>query len=244
VILPPLVTGRIVNRYKRFLADVELESGRLVTAHCANTGSMRGCWEPGAPVQLSHSDDPRRKLNWTLERVDMGGGWIGVNTARVNAIVAEGIRANRLPMLAGYRSIRREPSFTVTGMPRSRFDLALEDGDRAPCMVEIKNATLLRHGVIQFPDSVTRRGLKHLELLAAALDLGVRSCMVFALNRSESRVFNPAFDIDPDYSRRLIEVAASGVEVIIVRLEHLDQRIEAVEAWAWEVPDMPTAPAP
>ena len=92
--LPPLQEGRILNRYKRFLADIELPDGRVVTAHCPNTGSMLGCWEPGAPVQLSHSENPRRKLAWTLERVDMGGGWIGVNTSRTNAVVAEAVGAD------------------------------------------------------------------------------------------------------------------------------------------------------
>lgn len=232
MLLPNLVSGRILRRYKRFLADVSLADGTVVTAHCPNTGSMESCWKPGAPVELSVSDNPRRKLRWTLERVDMGGGWVGVNTARVNAVVAEGIESGRLPMLGGYRSMRREPAFAPAGMPRSRFDLAL-GGTGAECLVEIKNATLLRDGEIRFPDTVTSRGLKHLELLERALHMGHRACLVFALNRPESTRFRPAAETDPAYAACLEKVARSGVEVIVARLVHLPAAIEVADAWPW-----------
>ncbi|MES9956115.1 MAG: sugar fermentation stimulation protein SfsA, partial [Sedimenticola sp.] len=113
MLLPPLTRGRIIKRYKRFLADVVLDDGSQVTAHCPNTGSMRGCWEPDAPVQLSHSDNPKRKLAWTLERVDMGKGWVGVNTARTNAVVAEAVIEGKVPSLAGYEQLKREVKFEV-----------------------------------------------------------------------------------------------------------------------------------
>ena len=103
--LPPLTNGRILKRYKRFLADIELPDGSQVTAHCPNTGSMLGCWAPDAPVQISHSDNPKRKLAWTLERVDMGNGWIGVHTGRTNGVVEEAIRAGAVPLLGGYASV-------------------------------------------------------------------------------------------------------------------------------------------
>jgi sugar fermentation stimulation protein A len=237
--LPPMTSGRMVRRYKRFLADVELSDGILVTAHCANTGSMEGCWAPGAPVELSHSDNPRRKLAWTLERIDMGDGWIGVNTLRVNAIVAEGISLGRIKPLAGYRNIRSEPVMDF-GSGRSRLDLLLAaaDGD---CLVEVKNATLLRDGVIQFPDAVTTRGRKHLDMLAHAAMLGYRACLVFAINRPESTRFRPADATDPAYASRLFEVMTQGVEVIVVKLVHGRQAIDAVEGWHWGVDDFNAA---
>ncbi len=129
--LPPLTNGRILRRYKRFLADVELDDGTLVTAHCPNTGRMTGCWVAGAAVQLSFSNNPKRKLAWTLERVDMGMGWVGVNTARTNSVVAEAILAGRVPSLVGYRKLQREVRFSLPGHPASRLDLQLSEGERA-----------------------------------------------------------------------------------------------------------------
>jgi len=218
--LPPLTDGRILRRYQRFLADVELLDGRVVTAHCANTGSMQSCWEAGAPVQLSHSDNPRRKLAWTLERIDMGGGWIGVNTLRVNAVVAEGIAAQRLPQLAGYGVMQREVPFCASGLPRGRLDLRLSQGKAPDALVEIKNVTLLQDAELRFPDAVSLRARKHLDLLAAAYRQGLRAVVLFALNRPEGERFAPAAGIDRDYAERLCEVSRAGVEVIAVRLHH------------------------
>ena len=215
---PPLIRGRILRRYQRFLADIELESGRVVTAHCANTGSMTSCWSPGAPAEISRSDNFKRKLPWTLERVDMGRGWVGVNTARINAVIAEGIHRGRIPELRGYTGIRCEPSIEVPGHRRSRFDLLLTGCSGQPVYVEIKNTTLLIGDAVQFPDAVTERGRKHLDLLAAALERGFRSVMLFAVNRPEGVHFQPASEIDPGYARRLKEVAARGVEVLAVRI--------------------------
>lgn len=233
MLLPPLVHGRILRRYKRFLADVELNGGEVVTAHVPNTGTMESCWAPGVPVELSVSDNTRRKLPYTLERVDMGTGWIGVNTVRVNAVVAEGIAAGRIAPLNGYTEIRREPVFQNDLAPRSRFDLRLSGDGRPVCVVEIKNATLYRDGVVQFPDAVTVRGRKHLDLLARALESGYRACLVFAINRSESGSFRPAAEIDPAYADRLTEVARIGVEVILVRIVHRPQAIDAVQGRRW-----------
>jgi len=225
--LPPLTTGRILRRYKRFLADIELEEGRVVVAHCPNTGTMISCWAPGIPVQISHSDNPRRKLEWTLERVDMGRGWIGVNTHRTNAVIEEGVREGAIPALAGYACLRREATFDLPGHPRSRFDLLLSDRSRGEAVVEVKNATLLDEEVIRFPDAVTVRGRKHLDALAELKDTGRRAVMLFAVNRPEGRVFAPAWSLDPVYSRRLVEVAAEGVEVLAVRVVHTDDAMYA-----------------
>jgi sugar fermentation stimulation protein A len=217
--LPPLTDGHIVRRYKRFLADVVLADGREITAHCPNTGAMTGCWAPGAPVQLSHSDNPRRKLAWTLERVDMGAGWVGVNTHRVNAVVAEAVAAGTLPVLAGYGRLRREVAVSPAGH-RSRLDLLLDQGERPDAYVEIKCVTLVDGERLRFPDAVTERGRRHLDTLAALVAAGCRSVMVFAVNRPEGEVFSPADAIDPAYGVRLREVAALGVELLALRIAH------------------------
>lgn len=224
MLLPPLTDGHIIRRYKRFLADVVLADGREVVAHCPNTGAMTGCWVPGAPVQLSHSDDPRRKLAWTLERVDMGAGWVGVNTQRVNPVVAEAIAAGRVPALSGYGRLRREVSVAPAGH-KARLDLALDQGEGADAFVEIKCVTLADGDRLRFPDAVTERGRKHLDTLAALLAEGRRAAMVFALNRPEGAAFSPADAIDPAYGRRLREVAASGVEVLALRIAHEGQEM-------------------
>jgi len=227
--LPPLTSGRILRRYKRFLADVELADGSLVTAHCPNTGSMQGCWEEGAPVQLSRSDNPKRKLPWTLERVDMGDGWIGVNTGLVNAVMAEAIEAGRIPPLAGYGRLRREVTVDLEGHPRSRLDIGLYEGEQPDALVEVKNVTLLDGDYLRFPDAVSERGRKHLDLLLALHQQGQRAVMLYALNRPEAELFAPARDSDPAYAQRLSEVAAGGVEVLAVRVRHPEQGMEAGE---------------
>jgi sugar fermentation stimulation protein A len=224
-----LTTGRILRRYQRFLADVELSDGRLVTAHCPNTGSMRTCWEPGAAVQLSYSDNPRRKLAWTLERVDMGAGWVGVHTSRVNAVVAEGIAEGRIPPLAGYGQLRREPNLALPGLPRGRLDIGLSQGSAPDALVEVKNVTLWDGSCLRFPDAPTERGRKHLELLLAAHRQGWRSVILFALNRPEGQCFAPAEDIDPGYARRLLQVVQAGVEALAVRIRHDAQHLTVGE---------------
>jgi sugar fermentation stimulation protein A len=199
---------------------VDLADGRVVVAHCPNTGSMATCWEPGAPVQLSHSNSPSRKLEWTLERVDMGGGWIGVNTARPNAVVAEAIAAGRIRPLAGYPRLRREVSFEPAGLPRGRLDIGLSEGPGPDALVEVKNVTLLDGNRLRFPDAVSERGLKHLNLLLVAVRLGLRGVILFAANRPEADRVGPAWEIDPAYGRRLLEVVEGGVEALAVRLVH------------------------
>lgn len=235
--LPPLFDGKIIRRYKRFLADVELDDGRMVTAHCPNTGSMRGCWEAGAPVQLSHSDNPRRKLAWTLERVDMGQGWIGVHTGRTNPVVGEALRAGGIASLAGYTEVRGEAACQLPGLPRSRLDFHLSDGPAADVWVEVKNVTLWDGGErLLFPDAVTERGLKHLELLAAVCARGARGMMIFALNRPEGNSFAPASAIDPAYASTLRRVVREvGVEVIALRIQHLPQALRLGEEVALQL---------
>ena len=236
---PPLTDGRIIRRYKRFLADVTLANGEVVTAHCPNTGTMKNCWAPGAPVQLSASDNPKRKLRWTLERVDMGGGWVGVNTTRVNHIIADFIAGGRIAALRGYEHIRREPRYHAPALSskhaNARFDLLLQNDRRADCYVEIKNATLVEESAndskkqkyLCFPDAVTERGRKHLELLEHAVGEGYRGVLVFAANRPEGEYFCAAAHIDPAYAETLTRVWQAGVEIIVVRIRHTETGVEA-----------------
>lgn len=234
--LPPLWDGRILRRYQRFLAEVELRDGTRVTAHVPNTGRMTSCWTPGAPVQLSHHPNPQRRLAWTLERVDMGQGWVGVHTGRPNGVLAEAIAAGQVPSLAGYGRLRREFSYAPEGQARGRLDLALLDGPQPDALVEIKNTTLLEGEKVLFPDAVSERGLKHLELLLSARREGYRAVILFAVNRPEGRCFAPAHAVDPRYAERLRQVAGAGVEPLAVRLRHTPTGIEVGEtlALAWD----------
>lgn len=228
--LPPLIDGIILKRYKRFLADVALTDGRVVTAHCPNTGSMRGCWRPGAPVQVSHSDNPKRKLAWTLERVDMGQGWVGVHTGRTNPVVGEALAAGCIPELRGFQKLRSEVVFEPPGFERARFDFQLSQGAGPDAWIEVKNVTLWEGGSLLFPDAVTLRGRKHLELLAEACRMGYRGIMIYALNRPEGEAFSPAEEIDPDYAATLRRVVReAGVEVIALRLTHEAQTLRVTD---------------
>lgn len=231
--LPPLTRGKILRRYKRFLSDVELESGEVVVAHCPNTGSMTSCWEPGAPVEMTHSDDPKRKLRWTLERIDMGAGWVGINTNRVNAVIAEAISAGAITELAGYAELKREPKFDAQGHPGSRFDMLITEGTRPDAYVEVKNSTLFLDDMIQFPDAVTERGRKHLELLKIAVSRGFRGVIVFAINRPEGEFFEAAWDIDPEYAQTLDRVCDAGVEAVCARLRHGPTSVDVSGSSMW-----------
>jgi sugar fermentation stimulation protein A len=215
-----LTPGRIIKRYKRFLADVELADGTRVTAHCPNTGTMKSCWRPGAPVELSYSDNPRRKLKWTLERIDMGSGWVGVNTMRTNSVIAEALENGTIPQLLGYRLLKREVSFQGEDGRAARFDIQLQEGAQPDAFVEVKNVTLLDQDRVRFPDAVTERGRKHLDLLLEVVNKGLRGVVLFAVNRPEGDDFSPAETIDPAYSNRLRQVVSGGVEALAVRIAH------------------------
>lgn len=223
--LPHLTNGTILSRYKRFLADVQLENGRTVTAHCANTGAMTGCWEPGAPAQLSMSDNPRRKLRWTLERVNMGRGWIGVNTLRVNHFISSFVRHKAIPGYEDYDVFGTEPRYADAGGQNGRFDLLLKAPNKPWCYVEVKNTTLLDGSRICFPDARTERGKKHLELLEHAVKQGHRAVMIYAVNRPEGEAFQVAREIDPQYHVSLKRAVRQGVEAVAIRIVHTDQGV-------------------
>lgn len=214
----PLARGRLLRRYKRFLADVLLESepwaGRTVTAHCPNPGAMLGLTESNAEVWLSRSDDPKRALPWTWELIQVGehptAGLVGINAARPNRIAEEAIAAAAVPELAGYDRIRREVRYGE----RSRVDLVLERGEER-CFVEIKNVHLMREpGVAEFPDSVTARGARHLRELAAVAADGVRAVVLFVAQREDARRFAVAGDIDPTFHAAAQAARAAGVEML------------------------------
>jgi sugar fermentation stimulation protein A len=207
----PLFEGCLLRRYKRFLADVELLDGRVVTAHTPNTGSMRQCAEPGLKVLLSRSDNPKRKLAWSWELVEVNDCWVDINTQRANRVVEEALRSGGLAGFEGY-SVRSEFPFAS-----SRIDFMLE-GFGEKVLLEVKNVTLCcAPDVACFPDAVTLRGQKHLRELARAVGQGWRGLIFFLVQRSEAHSFTPADAIDPAYGRLLREVAAAGVEVMAYR---------------------------
>lgn len=208
----PLLRGRILKRYKRFLADVRLDDGRELTVHCANSGSMRGCWAPGWPCVISDSENPKRKLRHTLEMTHNGSCWIGVNTQHPNPLAEEAIRAGLIEPLRGYPEIHRERKYGGN----SRIDLLLQN-ETERVYVEVKSVTLVEKGYYAFPDAVTTRGLKHLRELAAVKQAGHRAVMLFIIQRSDGRCFTPAGHIDPDYATMLREAENHGVEILCYR---------------------------
>lgn len=209
----PLIRGALISRYKRFLADVRLEGGAVVTAHCANSGSMLGCDEPGAEVWLSPAHNPNRRLGYTWELVRVGATLVGINTGRPNRLVEEAIGAGTITELAGYDALRREVRYGA----HSRIDLLLEGVGRPICWVEVKNVTLRRGEAAAFPDAVTARGAKHLDELARRAQAGERAVMVYLIQREDCRFFTLAADIDPAYAKALAAARRAGVETLAYR---------------------------
>lgn len=205
-----LVVGTLIKRYKRFLADVRLENGEVVTAHVPNTGSMMSTNERGAKVALFYNPAPHRKLKWTYELYDAAGSWVGVNTMRTNHIVKEAIEQNKIGPLRGYDSIRQEVKYG----DKSRLDLFLEKKDAPGCFVEIKNVTFKEGKVAYFPDAVTARGLKHLETLMDAQKKGYRAVIFFLVNRDDCTQMKPARHIDLKYAEMLETAVKQGVEAL------------------------------
>jgi sugar fermentation stimulation protein A len=223
--LPPLLPGRLVKRYKRFLADVLLDNGEMVTAHCANPGSMMGLSDPGLRVFLSRSTNPTRKLgySWQLVEADFGTGLVlvGIDTSHPNTIVAEALATDAIPELSGYAAMRREVPYGRS----SRIDVLLESPGRPPCLVEVKNVHMMRQpGLAEFPDCVTKRGAKHLDELADRVAEGERAVMVYLIQMPAER-FSLASDIDPAYATAFRHASERGVEALAYRC---DVSLEAI----------------
>ena len=208
----PLTPGILIRRHQRFLADVRREDGSVVTAHCANTGSMLQMAEPGSPVLLSPAANPARRTRWNWELVKVHGLWAGVNTSVPNILFREGFLAGRFPGLEGYDSIRMEVKYGVN----SRADAVLS-GDRGLMYIEAKNVTLVEQGRALFPDAVTARGAKHLDELTAVVSQGHRAAMFFLSQRMDAEGLGIAEQIDPYYAGRLREAMSAGVEIMAWR---------------------------
>ena len=210
----PLIRGTLIKRYKRFLTDVELENGDVVVAHCANSGSMLSVNDAGAPVWLSPANDPKRKLKFTWELVQIGDAMVGVNTQHPNRVVAEAIEAGQIPELTGYETLKREVKYGQN----SRIDILLSDPHKPLCYVEVKNTTMRRDlskgAPAEFPDAVTARGAKHLEELANMVREGHRAVMFYLVQRDDAERFTVAADIDPTYAAGLKAAMNAGVEVL------------------------------
>ncbi len=210
----PLLKGTLIKRYKRFMADVTLDNGDVVTAHCANSGSMLSVCDPGSPVWLSPATNPDRKLKFTWELIKIGDAMVGINTSHPNKMVFDAIEDGTITELQGFESQRREVKYGQN----SRIDILLENPDGAKCYVEIKNVTMKRNldraAPAEFPDGVTARGAKHLVELSDMVAEGHRAVMVYLVQRNDCDAFNLARDIDPAYGEAYDKAVAAGVEVL------------------------------
>ncbi len=217
----PLIHATLRKRYKRFLADVQLDSGETITVHCPNSGSMRGCSTPGSPVCLSLSDNKKRKYPHTLEMVMENNTWIGVNTSLTNRIVAEALEEGKISELSGFDSLKRE----VKTSSSSRLDLMLERGGKRT-YIEIKNCSLVENALAMFPDAVAARGTKHLHELAALREKKNRAVIFFLVQRMDAISFTPASAIDPLYAQTLRDVSKRGVEILVYQAQVTPTAIE------------------
>lgn len=233
----PLLKGKLVKRYKRFFADVELETGETVTAHCANSGSMLSVKPEGATVWISPAQNPDRKLKYTWEIVQIKGHKVGINTSLPNGLVSEAIETGVVPELDGYDSLRREVKYGKN----SRIDILLEGEGKPACYVEVKNVTMRRDlskgGPAEFPDAVTSRGTKHLAELSDMVKQGHRAVMFYLVQRGDAPLFTVAGDIDPEYAEGLKKARKSGVEVLCYKCQVTPKQIRVTEPLAMDLPD-------
>ena len=243
----PLVRGRLAQRYKRFFADVVLDDGTELTAHCPNPGAMLGLNTPGLPAWVSRSDDPKRKLAHTLELVEVDGGLVGINTLHPNRIVAEALALGAIPELTGYDAVRREVNYGE----RSRVDFLLTGEGRPACWLEIKNVqshlqpagrcwvevkgvTLHRGGgLAEWPDCVSARGARHITELQAMVARGDRAVVLFVAQRADCERFSVAEDLDPAFALALDRACAHGVEVLAYACDLAIDEVKLARRLPW-----------
>ncbi len=226
----PLIAGTLQRRYKRFLSDIELADGSVVVAHCPNPGAMLGLQQAGTPVWVSPARNPERKLRYTWELLRLDSGYVGINTMHPNALAEEAILAGAIPELTGYDTVRREIRYGTN----SRVDLFLQAGNRPDTYVEVKNVHLKRGpaepGIAEFPDSVTKRGTKHLHELTNMVAEGNRAVMLYIVQRTDCDRFALAADIDPEYARAFDDARAKSVEMLCYTCRITLQGIEITTA--------------
>jgi len=218
----PLIKGTIQRRYKRFLADITIKDIGEITAHVPNTGSMTNCWAEDWPVLISQSDNPKRKLKYTLEMTHNGKTWIGVNTSRTNKVIKQFLLDKEIPGFEDYLNIKPEQKWE-----QSRLDFFLSDSSsgQKDCFIEVKNVTLNKENKALFPDSVSTRGQKHLKDLMLVKSKGFRAAMIYLVQREDVDSFSPAWLIDPVYSALLQEAHIKGVEVYPIQCSLSPQSI-------------------
>ena len=231
-----LIPGTLIQRYKRFLADVRLEDGSIVTAHTTNTGSMKTCWEPGDRALLERAANPDRKLKFTWLAVERPGGWVGVETGMPNRVVAEAARRDALPGLAGLHSVRTEVKY---GAENSRIDVLALDEVGRQVFIEVKNTTLKGGDWALFPDAVTERGTKHLRELQAMVREGHRAAIAFFVHRADVDRFDAAREIDPAYAAELDRAAETGVAILPLAVRLVTSPgPNGLWTLGWEVPGL------
>jgi sugar fermentation stimulation protein A len=222
---PALIPATLIRRYKRFLADVQLENGEIITVHTPNTGSMLGLSEPGMQVWLRDTQNPKRKYRFSWEMSEpIKENLVGVHTGIVNQLVTEAIEQGRIAELSGYDTVLQERPY---GRENSRIDLLLTARGRADCYIEIKNVTAIdEENVAIFPDAVSTRGQKHLRELSGLVKDGKRAVMFFCIQRQDCRAFRPAEEIDSRYTELLGQAHHAGVEILAYQASLAPDRIE------------------
>ena len=225
---PAFLPARLLTRYKRFLADIELPSGEVVTIHCPNTGSMKACVVANSPCWYSVSDNPKRKYPYTWEIATTDTGHLaGINTQRANGLVKEALASGLIAPLAGFNSCESEVKY---GDENSRVDFLLKYADKADCYLEVKSVTLgLADGTAQFPDSVSARATKHLRELMLMVERGKQAALLFCVQHTGVVSVAPADQIDPVYGKTLREAKACGVIILAYRASISEQSIVLVE---------------
>ena len=220
--------GKLIRRYKRFLADIELPDGSELTVHCPNPGAMSGTKTPGSAVRCSTHDNPKRKLKHTLEMIRVGRVWVGLHAAKANQVAASALSIDAYSPFAGYEKLERE----VSAKEGSRFDFRLSGHPEhdMPCWIEVKSVTLCEERRASFPDAVTTRGRRHLEHLMARAEQGERAALLYIVQRADADSVAPAEEIDPAYAETLREAAQNGVEIhaLSARVLRREIRLERI----------------